>query len=240
MNLNEIQERISWLLSFFVTEVKGATAMGRADINHVSEVVLVPLLSKVFDYPNLTNLNYTEQANYPGIDLGDAVARVSFQVTSTSNSKKVKETLDKFVSHELYEKYDRLIIYNLAEKQGSYSGEGFEDIIKDKFKFDKDTDIIDYSDVLKVVAHNGIRVGELCPIMVGGFEPLFAGLALYAQDYSRLHKLSIYTKASLHPVLIWALIAGTGLVLVAANRGRWRRNGHDASSNQKEKISGET
>lgn len=152
MNLNEIQERISWLLSFFVTEVKGATAMGRADINHVSEVVLVPLLSKVFDYPKLTNLNYTEKANYPGIDLGDAVARVSFQVTSTSNSKKIKETLEKFVSHELYEKYDRLIIYNLAEKQSSYSGEGFENIIKGKFKFDKDTDIIDYSDVLKVVS----------------------------------------------------------------------------------------
>src|ERR1044072_8000285 len=131
MNLNEIQGKINKLLSFFVTEVKGATAMGRVDINHVSEVVLVPLLSKVFDYPNLTNLN-TEQTNHPAVDLGDAVARGAFQVTSTSNSKKSKESVATFVSHKLYEKYDRLIIYNLAEKQSSYSGEGFENIIKGK------------------------------------------------------------------------------------------------------------
>lgn len=152
MNLNEIQERINKLLSFFVTEVKGATAMGRADINHVSEVVLVPLLSKVFDYPNLANLNYTEQANYPGVDLGDLVARVAFQVTSTSTSKKVKETLTKFVSHELYKEYGHLIIYNLAEKQASYLGEGFDEIIQGKFDFNKDKDIIDYRDVLTIVS----------------------------------------------------------------------------------------
>src|ERR1043165_4331320 len=108
MNLNEIQERINKLLSFFVTEVKGATAMGRADINHVSEVVLVPLLSKVFGYPNLANVNQTEKVNYPAIDLGDPVARVAFQVTSTSNSTKVKDTLTKFVKYELYKQYDHL------------------------------------------------------------------------------------------------------------------------------------
>ncbi|MCA1615158.1 MAG: HEAT repeat domain-containing protein [Acidobacteria bacterium] len=152
MNLNQIQERINKLLSFFVTEVKGATAMGRADINHVSEVVLVPLLSKVFGYSNLANLNQTEKVNYPAVDLGDLVARIAFQVTSTSNSTKVKKTLEKFVSHELYKKYDRLIIYNLAEKQDSYTGEGFEDIIQGRFDFDKDRDIIDYTDVLKKVS----------------------------------------------------------------------------------------
>jgi tetratricopeptide (TPR) repeat protein len=163
MNLNEIQERINKLLSFFVAEVKGATAMGRADINRVSEVVLIPLLSKVFGYPGLINLNQTEKVNHPAIDLGDPVARVAFQVTSTSNSTKVKETLAKFVSHELYRKYDRLIIYNLAEKQGSYSGEGFDDIIQGRFKFDKDRDIIDYSDVLKTVSF--FQIGDALDVL---------------------------------------------------------------------------
>lgn len=163
MNLNEIQGRINWLLSFFVTEVKGATAMGRADINHVSEVVLVPLLSKVFGYPNLANLNQTEKVNYPAVDLGDPVARVAFQVTSTSNSTKVKKTLEKFVKYELYKKYDRLIIYNLAEKQDSYTGEGFDEIIQGRFEFDKDRDIIDYSDVLKVVS--SFQIGDALEIL---------------------------------------------------------------------------
>ncbi len=121
MNLNEIQGKINKLLSFFVTEVKGATAMGRTDINHVSEVVLVPLLSKVFGYSNLVNLNQTEQVNQPAIDLGDRVAGVAFQITSTSNSKKVKETLAKFDKYELYKQYNHLVIYNLAEKQDSYA-----------------------------------------------------------------------------------------------------------------------
>ncbi len=49
---------------------------------------------------------------------------------------------------------------------------------------------------------------------------------------------SVYTKASLHPILIGALIAGTGLALVAANRRGWRSNGHDMSSKEPEKISG--
>jgi len=152
MNLNQTQERILELFAIFVTQVKGATAMSRTDINRVSEVVLVPVLSRVFDYPHLRNLNYTEYFNYPGVDLGDAEAKVAFQVTSTSNSDKVKDTLTKFVKNELYKKYERLIIYNLAEKQDSYSGKGFEEIIQGKFQFDKDRDIIDYRDVLKVIS----------------------------------------------------------------------------------------
>jgi HEAT repeat protein len=152
MNLNEIQERINRLLSFFVTEVKGATAMGRTDINHVSEVILVPLLSKVFGYSNLVNLNQTEHVNQPAIDLGDCVAGVAFQVTSTSNNKKVKETLTKFVKFELYKQYNHLMIYNLAEKQDSYSGEGFDEIIQGRFRFDKNKDIIDYRDILRAIS----------------------------------------------------------------------------------------
>jgi len=152
MILNETQERINWLLSFFVTEVKGATAMGRTDINHVSEVVLVPLLSKVFGYSNLVNLNHTEQVNQPAIDLGDRVAGVAFQVTSTSNNTKVKETLTKFVKFELHKQYNQLMIYNLAEKQNSYSGEGFDEIIQGKFRFDKNKDIIDYRDILRIIS----------------------------------------------------------------------------------------
>lgn len=135
----------------FVTQVKGATAMSRTDINRVSEVVLVPLLSKVFGFHRLRNLNYTEYFNYPGIDLGDAEAKVAIQVTSTINSDKVKDTLAKFVKNELYKKYERLIIYILTEKQDSYSGKGFDEIIQGKFHFDKDRDIIDYRDVLKVI-----------------------------------------------------------------------------------------
>lgn len=45
---------------------------------------------------------------------------------------------------------------------------------------------------------------------------------------------SIYTKASLHPILIGALIAGTGLAVFYANRRAWLNNGHDAGNKKPE------
>ncbi len=99
--------------------------MTRTDINKVAETLLIPLFSEVYGYTHLQNLNYTEGSNYPGIDLGDETARVAFQITSTSNSEKIKKTLRKFVEYKLYEKYDSLIIYILTEKQQSYSGKGY-------------------------------------------------------------------------------------------------------------------
>jgi len=151
VKLNQVQARIAELFSNWVTQVRGETAMNRFDINRISEVVLLPLLSRVFECPNLESLNFAEYFNYPGIDLGDATARVAFQVTSTANSTKVKDTLAKFVNNEQYKQYDRLIIYILTEKQRSYSARGFDDIIGGKFQFEKDRDIIDYRDLLRVI-----------------------------------------------------------------------------------------
>lgn len=167
MELLTAQNRINQLLTGFVTEVKGSAAFGRTDINIVSENVLVPLLAEVYSLPNLRNLNFTERSNYPGIDLADDVARIAFQITASPGSDKVKDTLRKFVSHELYTKYDKLIVYILTEKQRSYGGTGYADIINGKFHFDPEQDVCDYRDLLKQVAsfpidrtHNILKILE--------------------------------------------------------------------------------
>ena len=152
MKLLDSQNRIRQLMSLFVTQVKGATAMGRTDINSVAETILIPLFAEVYGYTSLENLNITEDTNYPAVDLGDRVARVAIQVTSTSDSEKVRSTLCKFCRYKLYEKYDRLIIYILTEKQQSYSGSGYDEILQDRLAFDKDKDILDYRDVLREVS----------------------------------------------------------------------------------------
>ena len=103
--------------------------MGQTDINKISETILIPLFAEVYSCKNLNNLNVTEHANYPGIDLGDEVAKVAFQITSTPGIDKVKDTLQKFADYGLYEKYDKLIIYILTERQKSYSKTAFEPII---------------------------------------------------------------------------------------------------------------
>ena len=85
--------------------------MRRTDENVVSEMILLPILSQLYQCPNLRNLNEVERLNYPGIDLADDQARVAFQITATPNSAKVKETLATLVKERLNQKYDRLVIY---------------------------------------------------------------------------------------------------------------------------------
>ncbi len=109
--------RINELMSRFVTQVKGAGSMSRTDINKDAETILIPLFKEIYGYTDLSNINYAEDDNnYPGIDLGDETARVTFQVTATRTLTKVQHTLRQFVKYEQYKKYDRLIIYILTEK----------------------------------------------------------------------------------------------------------------------------
>jgi hypothetical protein len=122
--------------------------MQQTDINKVSENVLIPLLAEVYGYKNLKNLNFTEGSNFPGIDLGDETAKVAFQITATPGIEKVKHTLSKFIEYKLYDKYNRLIIYILTEKQKSYSDIEIKEIIECKFNFDTKKDIWDYQNIL--------------------------------------------------------------------------------------------
>ena len=152
MNLLQVRNRINELMARWVAELKGAASMSQTDPNIASEYILIPLLREVYDWPDLRNLN-TESANYPGIDLADDNARVAIQVTSKRTLEKVKHTLSEFANDDfkLYERYDRLIIYILVEKQGSYSDTTFGKIIGGRFTFDKKRDILDYRDLLRVI-----------------------------------------------------------------------------------------
>ena len=151
MNLKKTQDRINELMSRFVVQIKGATAMSRTDINRISEDVLIPLFSEIYGHTELKNLN-VEDTNAPAIDLGDKETRTGYQITSTPSSQKVKQTLEKFVAHKLYEEYDHLVIYILTEKQSSYQSRKFDEIIDGKFTFDKENDIRDYQDLLREIS----------------------------------------------------------------------------------------
>ena len=152
MNLRKCRIRISELMSKFVLQVKSENAMGMLDINRISEDFLIPLFSEIYEHTDLKNLNVSESSDYPAIDWGDEKTKTAYQITATSNSQKIKKTLEKFVTHKRYEKYDHLIIYILTEKQNTYHGIGFDKIIDGKFSFDKDKDIRDYRDLLREIS----------------------------------------------------------------------------------------
>ena len=158
MNLKKTQDRINELMSRFVAQIKGATAMNRTDLNRISEDVLIRLFSEIYGHTELKNLN-VEDTNTPAIDLGDKETRIAYQITSTPSSQKVKRTLEKFVAHKLYEDYDHLVIYILTEKQSRYQGRGFDEIIQGKFCFDKKNDIRDYRDLLREIS--GFPLGKV-------------------------------------------------------------------------------
>ena len=138
-------------MSIFVTQVKGANAMNQTDINKISETILIPLFAEVYSYENLKNLNTTEHVNFPGIDLGDEVAKVAFQITSTPGIDKVKDTLQKFADYGFYKKYNRILIYVLTERQKSYSKNALEPIFQGRFAFNPDKDILDYRNILEKI-----------------------------------------------------------------------------------------
>lgn len=75
----------------------------------------------IYGDKNLKNRNFTEFSNFLRVDLDDETAKVAFQITATSGIKKNKYTINKFIEYKWYEKYDKLIIYILTEKQKRYN-----------------------------------------------------------------------------------------------------------------------
>ena len=130
-------------LAFLSKEVELLTCVNFYDINIVAEDFYAQLLNKVYGY-NLCNLNAYEK-NAPAIDLGDKNHRISYQVTSDNDSEKIKDTIKKFIDHKQYSTYDRLVVLILIKKK-NYSTTFNTD---NKFSFDKEKDIIDYTDLIK-------------------------------------------------------------------------------------------
>ena len=88
------------LLGRLAHEIKVKNAAGLFDINRIAEDFYVPILSIMFDYPELKNQNQIAH-NFPAVDLGCNASRVSIQVTSDASSRKIVKTLKLFEEHKL-------------------------------------------------------------------------------------------------------------------------------------------
>ena len=134
-------------LVFLSKEVETSVAMGLLDINKICENVFCGLFRELYGFENIRNLNEDEKKNHPGIDLADDDVRVAIQVTSDKTLRKIKDSLEKLIRHKLHEKYDRIIIYVLTRKQGSYSAESIYKVCRDKIEFNTFSDIMDFTDL---------------------------------------------------------------------------------------------
>ncbi len=180
-------KRIAELGAWYLRLIEGVNDLDLYDINVISEDFFVELFQEVYDYRDLKNLN-SESANYPGIDLGDESAGVAVQITTNKRGQKVKETLQKFVANEDYERFPRLIIYIIDKKQASYSDAGWEAIIGDRFEFDPQEDIRDHGDLLRNI--NALRLEKIQRVEEI-FERYFGGNG----EEPPLEKLAPYLEA---------------------------------------------
>ncbi|GMN08912.1 hypothetical protein MTsPCn9_06320 [Croceitalea sp. MTPC9] len=145
--LDKINEIVKYSTRF-VVEVEQYNKLGKYDINLHSEHFLIPVLNSVFDL-KLENLNSTKKNNFPAIDLADFKNRVAFQITSTSSSQKIKDTLEKFDKYDLKDHFDVLYVFILTKRQEKYPVEKFEEIKPSSLVFNSNEHILDNVDLLK-------------------------------------------------------------------------------------------
>ena len=169
MNSKEYIEIIKKFFVMLVTEVKINTACGHYDINSIAENFYIPILKHIYGCTDLKNQNII-QHNFPAIDLGCKTTRISFQVTSSPDNKKIIKTIEKFKEHDLQKEYDRLYVLIITEKQNSYSSIKLEELSKE-IGFDITNNIIDYRDLIKIISSKDVDfLKELADLLKKEFE----------------------------------------------------------------------
>ena len=143
MKHNQLLSQFSELLAQHSRQIEIDVAMQRLDTAKLSEHLILGLLRELVGLKYLRNLNATDRRNFPGLDLLDEVNRVGVQVTATSSLEKIKECIETCKRHGLDGKIDRLIVYVLVQRQGSYAQASL-DRIGAKFSFDVSRDVLDY------------------------------------------------------------------------------------------------
>jgi hypothetical protein len=129
-------------LALLQRSIEFSTKCNLNDLGIIAEDFVKDLLNIIFDF-KLKNLNSVER-NKVGIDLGDPLNQVAVQVTSTTDRKKIKGTIDKFIAHKLYETYSQLYVFTLKSKQQKYKKFDTQNL----FDFHEYNNVIDFKFLL--------------------------------------------------------------------------------------------
>jgi len=111
MNAEDEIKEISRLIGQWINEIAIHDYNSLYDINKLSEGLSAELLNLVYGY-SLVNLN-DKTKNAVGIDLGDVTNKVAFQVTSRTDSFKIKKTLKNCMQQRLENTYSNGIKFFL-------------------------------------------------------------------------------------------------------------------------------
>jgi NACHT domain len=104
LNIQKHTNEITELIALWITKIYLSDAQYYYDINKISEGLAMHLLNLIYKY-KLKDLNELK-SNHPGIDLGDSEeAGIAFQITSRTDSSKIKESLRLFHEKNLIKQF---------------------------------------------------------------------------------------------------------------------------------------
>ena len=146
MKTLNLKNSIAASLAYISSEIKILNKSSHFDINKDCETLSKNILNIIYNC-NFENMNIN-QKNYPAIDLGDLKNGIAIQVTSEGTSDKIKNTIETFVSKNMYEKYKNLKFFFLCEGKKLRKWD-YSEHTNGKFYFDIEKDIIFLENILE-------------------------------------------------------------------------------------------
>lgn len=153
MNSEKLINEINQLISILRSQVELSGSLNLLSINVHCENFYRDLLNELYDL-KLVNTNFSDQ-NSASIDLLDIQSKIAYQVTSDPSLEKTRNTVKKFVEHEINLKVDNLIILNITQKQNHRD----PFIEYGVYQFDTKNNIIDHRDIIKKI--NNLDIEKL-------------------------------------------------------------------------------
>lgn len=107
-------------ITFIQQYIKTNQESGFNDMTRILESITLNIFNVTHSL-NLVNKNQLK-TNFPAIDLADDNKRIAIQVTTNADSKKIKNTIEKFENSGLNNNYEKLYIFGFLEckKTGKY------------------------------------------------------------------------------------------------------------------------
>ena len=151
------------------SEVEVDNELGHFDINKIVEDVYMHILNDVYGW-DLKNANLLKE-NFPAIDLIDEENMIVIQVTSTTDTSKLRSTIEKFKNlDDEYAIYDLKMFYIKEKPKFSKSiSEEFEEV-----------ELLGIKDILQEVQSNT----DICDKLYETFQKMF-------DDDGKSNKVSI-------------------------------------------------
>lgn len=144
--------RLSICFSIIATQIRIKNRSMHLDSAKLTENLCRDLFSIAYDLPDLKVLDAEEGVNAQAIDLASIKSKLAIQVTSRQDTQKVVNALEGFKTSKRNKKYTRLIICMVTGRQANYPKVTIEKVAKGVVKFDREKDIIDLSDIYKVIS----------------------------------------------------------------------------------------